>query len=223
MNYEPAYMEALTFDAATHRYRVGDRFVPNITLIVPSDYSHVRPDVLEKARQRGHAVHKATELYDLGVLDWSTLDPKVEPYLVAWISFLADYECEFEPYDIERLLYHPIDHYAGTGDRPRLWLRPPGAGQTRRLVTLEIKSIAKMDLNVGLQTAGQQRCENHRSRSLGIPETTGRWGVQLQSSGKYRAIEYTDKRHERIFLAYKTTMDWEAAIGKRDQFYRPKR
>ncbi len=217
---EPAYMLELEFDPRLHLYRWRGELVPNITYVVPSDYSHVNPKVLEIARQRGHAVHKATELYDLGTLNWATLDVKVEPYLVGWTQFKADYEVEFDNYDVERLLYHPIDRYAGTGDRPRMWLRPPGAGQRRRLACSEIKSIAKMDLNVGLQTAGQQRCENYRARALGIEETQERWGIQLRRDpdkhGRhYRAIQYDDKRHERVFLAYLTTIQWELALGKR--------
>jgi hypothetical protein len=215
MNYEPDYMAMLTFDEATHTYRVNGSIVPSVTQVIPSDYSHVHPRVLEKARQRGHAVHKATELYDKGTLDFATLDPQIEPYLVAWDKFKLDYEFESDPYDVERRVYHPVDRYACTGDRPRCYIRPPGCGHDKRLAVVEVKSIAKMDLNVGLQTAGQQRAENYRARAMGIPETVDRWGVQLKSDGTYRAHHYEDKRHERVFLAYLLTVQWELAIGKR--------
>jgi hypothetical protein len=214
MIVEPAYMDELVYDAKSHTYRVGGRLIPHITEIVPSDYSHVPPRVLEKARQRGTAVHRATELYDQGLLNWSTLDPRLVGYLEAWVKARAEYEIEFEFADIERRLYHPIDCYGGTGDRPRAWITPPG--KHRRLATIEIKSIAKMDENVALQTAGQQRCENYRARALGIPETVDRWGIQLKRNGKYFPVPYTDKRHERVFLSYTTTLNWEVLHGKRE-------
>lgn len=210
---EPSYMDELVYDDHTHTYRVNGRLIPHITEIVPSDYSHVPPEHLERARQRGTAVHKATELYDQGLLDWSTLRPNIEPYLEAWIKACAEYEIEFELEDIERRLYHPIDRYGGTGDRPRAWITPPG--KHRRLATIEIKSIARMDENVGLQTAGQQRCENYRARILGILETVDRWGIQLKDDGNFFPAHYTDKRHERIFLSYATTLNWEVHLGKR--------
>src|SRR5687767_10505919 len=99
-------MDTLVFDAKTHTYRVEGRIVPHITEIVPSDYSHVHPLVLERARQRGTAVHKATEYFDL--TQWARLDallretPKVEPYLDGWIKAVNDYEIEFAPEDVER-------------------------------------------------------------------------------------------------------------------------
>lgn len=215
---EPAYMDEMVYDDKSHTYRVDGRLVPHITEIVPSDYSHVPPEHLEKARQRGSAVHKYTELYDLGTLPWTKLDQRLVPYLEAWIKALDEYQLEFEPVDVERRLYHPIDRYAGTGDRPRCWITPPGAVSRRRLATLEIKTIAKMDdplQCVGLQTAGQRRCENYRARALGIPETEERWGCQLREDGTYKMYPYTDKRHERVFLSYLTVLNWEVLHGTR--------
>lgn len=211
---EPEYMADLVFDPKTHVYRVNGRIKPHITEVVPSDYSHVHPDVLEKAQQRGTAAHKATELYDLGTLNWSKLDPKVTPYLEAWVKAINDYEIEFEPEDVERWLYHPLHGYAGTGDRPRAWIKPPN--QKRRLSTVELKTIARMDENVALQTGGQQCAENYRARALGIAETEDRWAFQLRADGTYgKPCHYTDKRHERIFLAYLHTLLWEVEHGKR--------
>lgn len=210
---EPDYMDELTYDDRSHTYRLRGRLIPHITEIVPSDYSHVPPEHLERARQRGTAVHKATELYDLGTLNWSTLDPKVEPYLEAWALAKVEYELEFADHDIERRLFHPIDCYGGTGDRPRCWITPPG--KHRRLATVEIKSIAKMDENVGLQTAGQQRCENYRARKLGIAETVDRWGFQLKKDGTYFPAQYSETCEERVFLSYLIALNWEVKHGKK--------
>lgn len=216
---DPAYYDDLVFDPRTHTYRVRGEIRPHITEIVPSDFSHVPPRNLERARLRGSAVHKATELYDLKVFDWCCSEImgqpfiKIEPYLLAWVKAVNEYEIEFEPCDVERRLYHPIDGYAGTGDRPRAWIKPPN--QRRRLATVEIKSIAKMNDSVGLQTAGQQRAENYRARVLGIPVTEDRWGIQLRKDGSYKAYQYTNRHHERVFLSYLCTLNYEVSQGKR--------
>jgi hypothetical protein len=219
MIVEPDYMADLVFDPQTHTYRVRGSLRPHITEIVPSDYSHVPPRNLERARLRGSAVHKATELYDLKTLDWCVKEImgqpflKLEPYLLAWIKAVNEYEIEFEPCDVERRLYHPIDLYTGTGDRPRAWIKPPN--QRRRLATIEIKTIAKMDDAVGLQTAGQQRAENYRARVLGIPETVDRWGIQLRKDETFKAYHYNSRHHEQVFLSYLCTLNYEVSQGKR--------
>lgn len=212
---EPGYMSELTFDEPTHVYRVARQIVPHITEIVPSDYENVLPAVLANAARRGKAAHKATELYDLRTIDWAAVTDEIMPYLAAWILAKEEYQLEFDDYDVERRLYHPIHKYAGTGDRPRAWITPPGPVSRRRLATIEIKTIAKMDENVGLQLAGQQCAENYRARALGIEETVERWAFQLKSDGTYSAVPYTNKHHERVFLSYATCLKWEVQLGKR--------
>jgi hypothetical protein len=215
---EPAYMQDLAFDEPTHIYRYKGVWVPSITGIVPSDYSHVPPHHLERARIRGQKAHKACEDYDLGTIDWSKLQDDIATRLAAWIKAINDYEIEFEPEDIERRLYHPVHRYAGTGDRPRAWIKPPN--QKRRLAVLEIKTIAAMDRKdddlgpVNLQTAGQQCAENYRARELGIPEVGDRWGIQLKKDGSYLAVQYKNKAAERIFLAYLIVIHHQVLTGK---------
>lgn len=219
MIIEPAYMRDLQFNASTHLYRVEGRITPHITEIVPSDYSHVLPHVLEKARIRGQLAHKATEEYDLGIIDWSKLQDDIALRLAAWIKARDQYEIEFEPEDVERRLYHPIDNYAGTGDRPRVWMKPPN--QKRRLACIELKTIAAMDTkdealgSVNLQTAAQMRAENYRARTLGIPEIEDRWGFQLRKDGSFFPMQYRNPRAERVFLAYLTVLHHQVLTGKK--------
>lgn len=213
---EPAFMDKLVYEDRSHTYRVDGRLVPHITEIVPSDYSHVMPERLEVARQRGSAVHKLTEHYDLDLMDWSKLDKRLEGYLMAWVKAVTEYQIEFDAYDVERRLYHPVRRYAGTGDRPRCWVTAPGKVTRRRLATLEIKSIARMDENVDLQTAGQQYAENYRARAMGIPETEDRWGCQLKPDGTYKMFPYTDHAVKtQVFLSYLVTLNWEIQHGKK--------
>jgi hypothetical protein len=67
--------------------------------------------------QRGTAVHEATELYDYGVLDESTVDLRIMPYLDAWKKYRADTGFAPDPNFIERIGVDEVLRYAGTLDR----------------------------------------------------------------------------------------------------------
>lgn len=107
----------LTFDEATHTYRYGDVVVPNVTRILDplTDWSRIRPDVLERKRQIGTAVHKACELDDLGTLDDESVDPLIRGYLNAYRKFTREMRPQW--YAIEERLFHNMHQYAGTLDR----------------------------------------------------------------------------------------------------------
>lgn len=63
---------------------------------------------------RGTAVHLATEYFDKGILDESTLDPEIVGYLESYKKLGLKYR----PEEIEMLLGDPINRTAGTLDRP---------------------------------------------------------------------------------------------------------
>lgn len=201
-------LDGLTFDAPTHVYRMNGRIVPHVTEIIPSNYSHVPPTVLNYARDRGKAAHRATELFDLHRLDWSSLHDEIVPRLHAWIKFLKEFEVEFLPEDIERLVYHPLQRYAGTPDRNFAYVRG-------RPSIIEIKSIAAMGPEVGLQTAGLMEAENLWRREHGLTLIEDRWGVQLPKTGVPKPIQYTERSDLGVFLSYLKTLTWEVKHGKR--------
>lgn len=64
---------------------------------------------------RGTAVHLATELWDKGTLDESTVDPQIQGYLESWKRFRKDQG--YTPIEIELKLYDPVYLYAGKIDR----------------------------------------------------------------------------------------------------------
>lgn len=206
----PAYMDGLTYDDPTHVYRVNGRWVPHITGIVPSDYSHVPPRILLRAQIRGTEVHKLIEEYSLNTPTWPRLlKPEYEGYLESWIKAVAMLDIHFLPEDVERILYHPEDGYAGRGDYPRCYV-------LGRLSTLELKTIARMTHHVNLQTAGQQRAENRRCRELAIEPTLDRWGIQVRKDGSMlrgkNAFQYTDhKAAEHAFVAKLVSLKWDLA------------
>ena len=54
---------------------------------------------------KGTAVHLATELWDKGTLDESTVDPQIQGYLESWKQFRKDQN--YTPLHIEFQIYHP--------------------------------------------------------------------------------------------------------------------
>lgn len=194
---EPAYMDHLTFEERNHIYRWKGTIVPSVTQIIPSDYSHVPPAILARKCQIGTAAHKAVELYLLRKLDWSTIDPAVEPYLESFVKAEQMLDLHVEPNDIERMTYHPVYGYATRADLPRCYIRG-------ELCTAELKTIAKMGPEVQWQTAGQQCSEHYRSKALGIELSGPRYGLQLQPDGRFlpkHALRYDDPHHLTIFLS----------------------
>lgn len=204
---QPDFMDFVRFEEPGHRYFYRDKPVPSITQICPHpDFSGIPPQVFARKTQIGHAAHSATELYDKHLLDFSTLNPVVEPYLESWVKARQLLDIQFEDDDIERILFHPVYNYAGRGDRPRCIVEG-------ELSTLEIKTIFTVGPEVAIQTAGQQLAENYRCKILGIPETGPRWAIQLQKDGRFlkkHAHKYTEKHDHTVFLSYLHTRNWEA-------------
>src|SRR5262245_20298024 len=101
----------LTFDEKAHQYFWSGRPVPNVTRIIGhlTDYSHIPPTTLERARQEGVAVHRMAELHFAGTLDHAALysDPAqawLIPHYEALMKFLDD--SGFECWAAEKKMYH---------------------------------------------------------------------------------------------------------------------
>ena len=80
------------FDEATHTYTNDGVPVISVTKLLEieglSDWSSVPAEKLEYAKALGSAVHRGSELYELGKLDESTVDEPVRKRLVQWVKFL---------------------------------------------------------------------------------------------------------------------------------------
>lgn len=88
------------FDEDSHIYSIERGYgrgkietieIPGCTRVIDTGgwdtYANVREDILERKSAIGREVHRATVLYDRGVLDWKTLDPRVAPYVAGWKYF----------------------------------------------------------------------------------------------------------------------------------------
>src|SRR5215469_8663322 len=82
----------ITFRPEGHVYTVNGRVTRSTTQVLSdagiSDFSMVPRDILQYAQERGTAVHRAIHYEMEGDLDFSTVAPEIEPYLVARRKFM---------------------------------------------------------------------------------------------------------------------------------------
>src|SRR2546422_4532739 len=109
----------LTFNAADHTYALDGEPLLSVSRVLDLAGIHA-PVWYDEATanltaQRGQAVHRATELLELGTLDWATVDPIVLPYVRCYERFLAEHR--FEVLAREQIVYSTRNRYAGTFDR----------------------------------------------------------------------------------------------------------
>lgn len=113
-------MQQLTFDEATHTYRVDGRIVDSVTQIlgkVFSDvYANIPESVLLRKAQLGQAVHKAIELFLHDTLDWQSIHPEVMPYLDSWLEWWHADSSLAHSYASEQQFFHQAGDYCGTID-----------------------------------------------------------------------------------------------------------
>lgn len=194
-------MATLTFEPAAHAYALDGRPILSVTAILKKvglvDLSRIPADLLEQKRAIGQAVHEATHYWDQDDLLPGSVDPVVEPYLLAYRAFRA--ERGFTPLYLETRVHHPRYHYAGTFDR--LGLLSSTYGGPCTAVLLDIKTGDPELACANLQTAGY--LEAYLQSPLPLPDakTIDRWSVQLRPDGSYRLHKYTDVRDRGIFLA----------------------
>lgn len=190
----------LTFDADTHTYTLDGRVLPSVTEILGNVFYN--PDAewfTEEARLRGQYVHAAIALDNDGELDRHALDPRLVPYVAAWLTFKSD--TDFRPLAWEQMVYDEARGYAGTfdvigqlGDNP---LFPP--------VLIDYKTGAPPEITA-LQTAAYARV----AKGDRWP-TLRRAGLWLRPDGSYRLTPHSDRADERMFLSALEVFQWKTA------------
>lgn len=185
----------LTLTPSGDAYVLDGARLPRVTTVIAPlvDWASVPSDVLELARERGVAVHKACELFDLDDLDEDSVAPAVRPYLYAWIKFRRD--TGFSPRLVEQRLHHPLHRYAGTFDVAGIFPdTPPGT-----LVLIDRKATAAIHVAVRVQTAAY--AELLRAVNPGL-QSIRRFSIQLRKDGTYRlSAEYRDPDDWKIFVS----------------------
>ena len=106
----------VTFREEDHSYWVEGKQVPSVNQILTKlkvyDYGDLDPWYAE----RGTAVHKATELWDIEQLNPLTLDSQISGYVDGWIKF-RKVHADIMFTGIEMVIYNDVFRYAGTVDR----------------------------------------------------------------------------------------------------------
>ena len=184
----------LTFVDEKHQYFLDEKPIPSVTQILglANLYEFVNAKLMDRASKFGTAVHKATELYDLGRLDYDSLDAALMPYLEAWIKFLNDTGFKIEC--IEEKIYSQFG-YAGTLDR---------IGYLNgKLTLLDIKTTTSIMKTNALQLAAYKNAwqEMHDKTIDQIV------CVQLKPL-KYSMKKYNDPNDFMMFLQFLNVYKW---------------
>jgi hypothetical protein len=187
------------YDDATHEYFVGGRSYVSITQAL--EWTGLRPPFYrdpETYRHRGKAVHRATELWDLGTLDeGSAVD--VAGWLDGWKAYRNEWD--FVPVRVERPGYSKTWRFAGTSDR---------VGKIRGGIwaITDVKSVGgaakKPEPWVAFQTAGQEvlALEDEDLVAQGIEDgAIRRFAVVLGPDGSHKVEEYRSRGDRNRFLA----------------------
>jgi len=151
------FVDGVEYDGVTAILR-AESFMPSY---IPADLDWyiVRgtivpaiPADLDWYLERGRMIHKATELYDKGILDESTVDERIQGYLDSW----KHYRTGLPPYPAETIeirLCDPLYQFAGTLDR---WDLDIKSGQPERWHIYQIAAYAHLARVNGLSITPYQ-------------------------------------------------------------------
>lgn len=196
----------LNFDPIEHAYTLDEMALPSVTQCLQPliNLSGIPKDVLETARARGESVHKATELFDMGLLATSSISELLRPYIEAWMKFRE--EKQFTPELIEHRVWHNKYRYAGTVDRI-------GRLSSGVKILIDIKSTHEPPSYAGPQTAAYLGAFNY-----GKPDSNkavGIYTVHLKKTGDYEFIEHDVDSDFPVFMSCLKIHNWKLSKKKR--------
>jgi hypothetical protein len=180
----------LEFNPETHEYFFNGRKVPSVTGILKEVGLIDGEWFTDEARERGKAVHAATELLDLDDLDLDSLHPKIEPYVRAYQKFKND--TGFKPELIEHRVFNNEYNYAGTLDRTGFF--PDGDE-----VILDIKS-GPISGWAALQISAYDYC---------LDKARQRMALQLKNDGTYKVKSFKGHSDLYVFFSAAVIVNWK--------------
>jgi len=183
-----------TYDSEMRIGRIGNSIIPSVTEIIKDFFPFPSGNM-----DLGRAVHIATEFYDKGTLDLSTVDDSIMTYLEAYRKFRE--ETKFNPIRIEERLFHPSLMYHGQLDRVGTWSLTPGQ------IVIDIKKYRPTK-----STALQLIAYDMLLPALSIPRLL--YALELKDNGNYSLHEFArDSRDKDAFLAMLTLRNWKIQNG----------
>lgn len=211
----------LTFEPSSHVYALPDgRVVPSVTQVLKAtgvsvDFDELTglstrmADQIAYRRDLGTAVHADCHSFDDKAIDWTTVDERVKPYILAWQ--ICRENLGLEPLTRERRVFIPDLFVCGTLDG--IFVR---AGSRRRIL-IDLKIGDPEDAGAKFQTAGYELgwLAEHPDESI-----AERWSIRLcpDLEVPYRVTNYTAEprawEHTATFRAICTTY-WAQAARRR--------
>lgn len=202
-------MPELELEPDSHVYRLDGVVIPGCTQVLAAmgatpGFQWLTPDQLEFYRSRGHAIHKAIELHIKGTLDKRTIVDEVNPYLIGWDRFCADYEVlpflqgpMKEPFT-EQPLHHPVYRYGVTPDVVA-WVNDVAS-------VIEVKATSAHAPATGLQLAAQWLAVK---TVLADYTKYHRIGLRLLQDEPYYDLKYyTERSDEAVWLSLLNGYNW---------------
>lgn len=196
-----------TFNPEIHQYLdEHGREIPSVTQIFDSlgftDFDNVPGKTLERKRAIGDAAHFACDAIDKGQdLDWSTLDPEVAPYVLAWMNFKDEVGFEVLESEVSGIWTVNGMRYAFTRDKVGRW-----RGQK---YVVELKCAYREEPTWKYQLAAYQR------PIMGESEFVARLAVQLKPDGGFKPYPYDDPRDWDRFVCLLAAVNIKLSEGIR--------
>ena len=192
------------YNEERHEYRIDGIKIPSVTQILKanglSDFSMVNPDILERAKQFGLAVHKGCELHDLKTLDRDSLCDPLVPYIAQWQRFITNFKVQI--LDIEKRFWSTKYRFGGCLDRVAII--------NGKLTLVDIKTTTSINPTTAIQVAGYSLLYNEGRKFR--DKIKSRWCVHLKEK-TYELQEYKDVRDEQIFMACLTVANYKTGRG----------
>lgn len=193
-----------TFDEFGHLYKIDGVVIPSVSQILQanglSDFSMVKPDILERAKQFGLGVHKGCELHDLKTLDRDSLCDPLVPYITQWQRFLTTFKVQI--LDIERRFWSTKYRFGGCLDRVAII--------NSKLTDVEIKTTTSISPTTAIQTMGYKILYDEGRKFK--DKIKKRLVVQLKEKS-FEIKEYRDARDEQIFMSCLTVLNYKKGRG----------
>lgn len=190
----------VNFTEEGHVYRdIDGNKIPSVSEILQSsgasDFSFVKPEVMERAQEFGTAFHRVAHLMEQGKL--KSYDPAMEP----WIAKLRLWiEVAKPSWSIMEQPLGSVMGFAGTPDRF-------GSFSVHTNVILDYKTGAYSPAHA-IQTAAYQILTEENFK-LKVKQ---RFTLYI-SDEKYNLIEHKDKNDKSLFLSMLQVYNWKKSKG----------